>query len=111
VGTILMVAVRVCVAEHWSAEPWLGAANLTAVEGPGVSDIHQDLSGGFRKPVVRRLWVCRVDVNESGTVSVQDVFDFLASYFGGSPGADFNLSGAIGVQDIFDFLAACFVAC
>ncbi len=61
--------------------------------------------------MARRLWMCRVDVNESGTVSVQDVLDFLASYFGGRPSADFNLSGAIGVQGTFDFPAAYFVAC
>jgi hypothetical protein len=54
---------------------------------------------------------CRADINGSGSVTVQDIFDFLAAYFGNSPTADINLSGAISVQDIFDFLAAYFAGC
>jgi T5SS/PEP-CTERM-associated repeat protein len=54
---------------------------------------------------------CPADFNSSGTLSVQDIFDFLAAYFGGDPRADFNHSGAISVQDIFDFLAAYFAGC
>ncbi|MCC6320970.1 MAG: hypothetical protein IT438_05970, partial [Phycisphaerales bacterium] len=50
--------------------------------------------------------VCRCDWNESGVVSVQDIFDFLASYFAGN--GDFNQSGASSVQDIFDFLGCYF---
>jgi hypothetical protein len=52
---------------------------------------------------------CPADWNHSGTVSVQDIFDFLASYFAGA--GDFNASGATTVQDIFDFLAAYFAGC
>jgi hypothetical protein len=51
------------------------------------------------------------DFNGSGSATVQDIFDFLAAYFGNSPTADVNLSGAISVQDIFDFLAAYFAGC
>jgi hypothetical protein len=54
---------------------------------------------------------CPADYNESGTVSVQDIFDFLAGYFAGNPRADFNGSGGLSVQDIFDFLAAYFTGC
>jgi hypothetical protein len=46
------------------------------------------------------------DWNCSGTVSVQDIFDFLSDYFTGR--ADFNADGITSVQDIFDFLAAYF---
>lgn len=55
--------------------------------------------------------VCAADINCSGDVSVQDIFDFLASFFGADPRADFNDSGVISVQDIFDFLAAYFAGC
>ncbi len=48
------------------------------------------------------------DFNQDGSVSVQDIFDFLAAYFTGGPNADFNGSGSVTVQDIFDFLAAYF---
>jgi hypothetical protein len=54
---------------------------------------------------------CRADFNESGVVSVQDIFDFLAAFFGGESDADFNGSGVISVQDIFDYLAAYFTGC
>mgnify|MGYP003871686823 CR=1 FL=1 len=55
--------------------------------------------------------VCVADFNCSGAVGVQDIFDFLAGYFGNDPRADINESGAIGVQDIFDFLALYFAGC
>jgi hypothetical protein len=53
---------------------------------------------------------CKADFNQSGGVSVQDIFDFLAAWFAGDPHADFN-GGGVGVQDIFDFLAAWFSGC
>jgi len=54
---------------------------------------------------------CLADFNNSGTVSVQDIFDFLAAYFANDPEADFNGSGAVSVQDIFDYLSAYFAGC
>ncbi len=54
---------------------------------------------------------CAVDFNNSNSVNVQDIFDFLASWFTGSPSADFNHMNGVNVQDIFDFLAAWFTGC
>ncbi len=54
---------------------------------------------------------CPADFNQSGAVTVQDIFDFLAAYFSSDPAADFNQSGSVTVQDIFDFLAAYFTGC
>ncbi len=54
---------------------------------------------------------CIADFNNSGAVTVQDIFDFLASYFTSAPAADVNGSGSVTVQDIFDFLAAYFAGC
>jgi hypothetical protein len=54
---------------------------------------------------------CKADFNQSGQVSVQDIFDFLAAWFAGSPAADFNGASGITVQDIFDFLTAWFAGC
>lgn len=59
------------------------------------------------------------DFDTSGSVTVQDLFDFLDHYFGGCLGfsnpstscyrsADVNNSGGISVQDIFTYLAAFF---
>ncbi len=64
------------------------------------------LKGGFLTP-----GVCPADFNASGTVNVQDIFDFLAAWFANSPSADFNTQNGLGVQDIFDFLAAWFAGC
>lgn len=55
--------------------------------------------------------ICRADFNLNGTVTVQDLFDFLGAYFAQDTRADFNPSGAISVQDIFDYLAAYFLGC
>ena len=55
--------------------------------------------------------ICPADFNGSGTVTVQDIFDFLAAYFSVEPAADFNQSSSVTVQDIFDFLAAYFAGC
>ncbi len=63
--------------------------------------------GGAGNPVA----CCPANFNQQGGVTVQDIFDFLAAYFGGQPGADFNSSGGITVQDIFDFLGAYFTGC
>jgi hypothetical protein len=52
---------------------------------------------------------CPADWNNSGALSVQDIFDFLAAFFAGA--ADFNLNGQTTVQDIFDFLTAYFAGC
>ncbi len=54
---------------------------------------------------------CNADFNTSGALTVQDIFDFLAAWFAGTPSADFNNSGGLTVQDIFDFLSAWFAGC
>lgn len=50
---------------------------------------------------------CECDWNQSGAVTVQDIFDFLNSYF--TSNGDFNGDGGTTVQDVFDFLACFFV--
>jgi len=55
--------------------------------------------------------VCVADINQSGDVTVQDIFDFLGAYFAGQAVADINESGDVTVQDIFDFLSAYFEGC
>jgi hypothetical protein len=45
------------------------------------------------------------DFNRDQAIAVQDIFDFLAAWFGGATGSDWNGDGQTTVQDIFDFLA------
>ena len=59
--------------------------------------------------LIRTLAGPSPDWNSSGAVTVQDIFDFLAAWFGGS--GDFNGTGGTTVQDIFDFLSAWFGGC
>jgi DNA-binding beta-propeller fold protein YncE len=54
---------------------------------------------------------CVADFNHSGTVTIQDLFDFLAAWFAHAPSADINHSGTVTIQDLFDFLAAWFAGC
>lgn len=54
---------------------------------------------------------CRADFNNSGSLSAQDIFDFINAWFALSPAADFNRSGSLTAQDIFDFLNAWFAGC
>ncbi|MFN7020984.1 MAG: GC-type dockerin domain-anchored protein [Phycisphaerales bacterium] len=54
---------------------------------------------------------CPADFNNSGSVTVQDIFAFLTAYFSGNAAADVNGSGALTVQDIFAFLTAYFAGC
>ena len=54
---------------------------------------------------------CYADFNKTGGVTVQDIFDYLAAWFGGSPYARYagdGTGGAPTAQSIFDFLAAWF---
>jgi len=55
--------------------------------------------------------MCAPDFNCSGTLTVQDIFDFLNARFAGTAAADFNGVNGLGVQDIFDFLNAWFAGC
>lgn len=57
------------------------------------------------------IMVCLPDVNCSGALTVQDIFDFLTMYFAGNPAADINASDTVTVQDLFDFLGAYFAGC
>jgi hypothetical protein len=54
---------------------------------------------------------CKADFNQNGSVTVQDIFDFLAAYFSANTLADINGVGGVTVQDIFDYLAAYFGGC
>lgn len=43
-----------------------------------------------------------------GAGQVQDIFDFITGYFANDPRADVNGTGTVTVQDLFDFLGVCF---
>jgi len=93
----------------WSAQ---GNEFTATTDGPGTP-----WEGGFGAAIGIRVDgtptqpPCAADFNHSGEVTVQDIFDFLAAYFGNGPAADVNNSGDITVQDIFDFLALYFTGC
>ncbi|MFN7021590.1 MAG: hypothetical protein ACK4WH_09720 [Phycisphaerales bacterium] len=54
---------------------------------------------------------CRADFNKSGSLSVQDIFDFLVAYFAEDPCADITGNGTVFVTDLFDFFTAYFTVC
>ena len=79
-----------------------GAATLLGNLGVGSSSIAS---------VSTTPSTCAADFNNSGSVTVQDIFDFLAAYFSNNAAADVNNSGSVTVQDIFDYLALYFEGC
>ena len=82
----------------------LGAAAGAVAEHPSTAAI---LTLGV---TVGATWT-GPDFNNNGTVTVQDLFDFLAAWFAGDIRADFNGSGTVTVQDLFDFIGAWFGGC
>jgi hypothetical protein len=61
-------------------------------------------------PDINTAPCCKADYNHSGSITVQDIFDFLSGYFSGNALADINSVGGVTVQDIFDYLSAYFAA-
>ncbi|MBC7771778.1 MAG: PQQ-dependent sugar dehydrogenase [Pyrinomonadaceae bacterium] len=53
--------------------------------------------------------LCACDWNQSGSITSQDFFDFIAGFFNNN--ADFNNSGITDSQDFFDFVACFFSGC
>lgn len=98
---------------------WVRVFDLNALDcgDNGLIDVCEIAGGmavdadGNGIPDACQLAQCRADYNDSGAVSVQDVFDLLADYFAGNLTADFNDSGTLSVQDLFDFLAVFFAGC
>lgn len=87
-------------------------STLRTVDGAG-HGLHPIEDVATRKFLARALGVplCDGDWNANGAVSNQDIFDFLAAFFGDIPSADVNQSGDITTQDLFDFLADFFTPC
>lgn len=54
---------------------------------------------------------CKANFNQTGGVSVQDIFAFLTAWFVNDPIADFDGVGGVAVADIFGFLSAWFAGC
>jgi cytochrome c peroxidase len=55
--------------------------------------------------------LCAADMDNNGSLSVQDIFSFISAWFASDPRTDFDHSGTIEVQDIFTFLGAWFGGC
>ena len=83
---------------HWDENP-RGGWSLN------VADLSPDYTGPFSSWQLRLIGSklpCPSDWNLSHTVTVQDIFDFLNSWFAAR--GDFNNDGVTSIQDMFDFL-------
>lgn len=88
------------------------AAGVRTIAPPVIDiEVANSTSGcpGIRLRIVASR--CSADWNADGSLSVQDIFDFLNVWFANDPAADFNASGALSDQDIFDFLQTWFAGC
>lgn len=81
----------------WSGGPCTGTGTCSFTASSAAS-----IDAAFR---------CKPDINGVNGTNVQDIFDFLAVWFAGSPEGDFDGTGGIAVSDIFAFLAAWFTGC
>ncbi len=87
-------------------------ANAHAPDAGSYSCVITDPCGSIITSLVVPLTIhCPGDFNNSGSATVQDIFDFLTAWFAGTRFADFNGDGLINIQDIFDFLSAWFNGC
>lgn len=55
--------------------------------------------------------LCPGDFDLRGTVTVQDIFEYLFAYFTADPRADLDGSGTVTLQDLFAYLVAYFSPC
>lgn len=62
-------------------------------------------------PTPLLLVPCDSDFNRNGSITVQDVFEFLSAWFASDIRADISLDGTVSVQDVFDFLSQWFAGC
>jgi probable HAF family extracellular repeat protein len=95
-------------------------AGYTLTEARAVNSTGTVIAGGSKTPGGGvEAWVatgvslpgCGADFNGSGSLEVQDVFDYLNAWFAGDIRADFNRVNGLEVQDIFDYLSAWFAGC
>ncbi|MBY0313819.1 MAG: alpha/beta hydrolase [Phycisphaerales bacterium] len=87
-------------------------ARIRVVAGAGHGlPVQEDFA--TRKFLAAKLGVpvCPGDFNASGSLSSQDIFDFLNLWFASNPAADFDESGGAGFDDVFGFLNAWFAGC
>jgi hypothetical protein len=54
---------------------------------------------------------CRVDYDNNGSVSLDDVFQFINGWFAQAPAADYDNSTTFTIDDIFQFINAWFTGC
>ncbi len=108
----------------WRFASWrlsqLGDGTLTPSQTVRIRFIAEDATAAIVEAAIDDLSIdlitctppqtCPADFNHSGSLEVQDIFDFLNAWFAGSPAADFN-GGGLAVQDIFDYLNAWFAGC
>ncbi len=83
-------------------------AGGSAVYAAGVFDFSGTVSANSFAKWSRRI---PADFDNSGTLTVADIFAFLSAWFAGDMRADFDNSGSLGVPDIFAFLSAWFAGC
>lgn len=69
----------------------------------------RDGSGGPGFLKIAQGNLCACDFNNSGSVTTQDILDYLNAWFAQISSADFNGSGTVTTQDIIDFLNCFFV--
>jgi hypothetical protein len=95
-------------------EPGIAPAILQQLTQQGIAYLVVRDAGTTTPQIIRMsesCMPCPVDWDASGAIGVEDLFRFLAAWFGGDQRADWDGSGTLGEQDLFDFLGAFFAGC
>lgn len=87
--------------------------NQVIVRDPGSWDpVYRVAHKGLVKVSFREgSQLCRADFNSSGSLSPQDLFDFLAAWQARSMTADFTADGMVSLEDLFQFLRSFLGGC
>lgn len=92
----------------------INVSTVTPINDAGQFAVGGVLPGSTFAPVafvVAPQAPCAADFNHDGAVGVQDIFDYLASYFAAAPAADVDNTPGLSVNDLFTFLGSYFAGC
>lgn len=100
------------------ADAVTATGNGQALDGEIVGNVASALPSGDGQPGGFAIYSfsvtapsCPADFNQSGGLTVQDIFEFLNAWFAGQNAADFDGAGGLTVNDVFAFLNAWFTGC
>ncbi len=95
---------------HGVFGPTLSITNMTAAEAGSFDCVLGSVCSAMPSDAAT-VSFCRADFDCSGALNVQDVFDFLNTWFAQDPRAEFDQMPGLGMGDIVEFVNTWFAGC